>query len=93
MSVNINLSSVLVFGPHTLKVVRVHPEHEIICKYRVIILENSSNLSLVLSFEVQSDRLVLRKVVGREEMVKAEYVKLPCYRPYCGCSAVLFALE
>ena len=61
-------SAVLILRAELLKLVRLHPESEIIRKDRIIILQNSSYFTMIFTFEVKMYRLTFRNIVFRSEI-------------------------
>ena len=60
MSVHINLTAIAVFCPESLETAGVDPQHEVIGKDRIIVLENGCDFPLVLSPQVKMDRPGIR---------------------------------
>ena len=88
----VNLSSVLVLGTKFLKMSRLHPEPQIIGEDRIIILEHSSDLTIVLAFQVKKHWRIVRYIGFREKVIKFREPEIACYGLYGHRSSCLLAL-
>ena len=93
MSVYADLPAVMVFGTEPFKILRSHPEHEIICKYRIIILKNRSNFTLIFTFQIQMHRSMFLLIVFRIKIIQRLYPEMSGHSLDSRCRTIELSLQ
>ena len=89
---DIEFAPVVILGANFFESGRIESEHEVVREDRIVVLEEGSDFSLVLSSGIYLYRFVFRHFRGREEFVELLDAEVMGNRPDSGCRTVLFAL-